>query len=375
MKRVLILAGEASGDLHAAELIKASLQQNSELEFFGMGGDKMRAAGANILIDNKALAVVGIVEVLTHFRVIRKAIKTIKQLLKQNKPDLVIFVDYPGMNLRMAKVAHENKIKTLYFISPQLWAWKKGRIKIVKKCIDKLAVIFPFEVDFYRQHSVAASYVGNPLVHEVKASLSKAETYEKFDLSPSHPIVALLPGSRRSELKFNFDTILQTAVKIREKIPTVQFVLPISSHFSAEELQAKISKYTLTIKIIPDQLYNLLQISNAALCVSGTVTLEVALMGTPFAIMYKLNKLTYQIGKLLVKIDAIGLCNIVANKIIAKEFIQHEANPDSLSVEILRLLEDKPYREQHIADFKNLRDQFLKYPQENIGQVVVEMLK
>lgn len=374
MKRIFILAGEASGDLHAAELIKACLKKNSNLYFFGMGGEKMREAGAKIIIDNKQLSVIGIFELLTHARVIYQAVKIIKRVIKREKPDLVIFVDYPAMNLRLAKKTYKNKLKSLYFISPQLWAWKQGRIEIIKKCITKLAVIFPFEVDFYQKHRVDVSYVGNPLVEEVKATISKIEAYQNFKLNPKSPIIALLPGSRNSELKFNFDTILQTAKLIQKEIPNAQFAIPMSNNFSQEKLQQKASIYNLNITIIVNQLYNLLQISDAALCVSGTVTLEVALMGTPFAIMYKLNSLTYFIAKFLVKINAIGLCNIVADKVIAKEFIQANANPEALSIEIIRLLKDPNYRQQHLNDFKNLREQFLKYPQEDIGKIIIELL-
>ncbi len=375
MKKVLIIAGESSGDLHAAELIKATLIKNSDLYFLGIGGDKMRAAGANIIMDNKELAVVGIFEVLTHFKVIKTAFKMIKSILNNSPPDLLILVDYPGFNLRIAKVAKKLNIKVLYFISPQLWAWKQGRIKIMKNCVNKIAVIFPFEVEFYRKHNVNACYVGNPLLQQVRPNLSKTEAYELFNLDPNKPIVALLPGSRKSELKLIFETILETAVKIKNKFPSVQFIIPIANHFSPEQLQPAITHHQLDVKIIPNQLYNLLQITDAALCVSGTVTLEVALMGVPFAILYKINALSYCIGRILIKIDTFGLCNIVSRKKIAKEFIQHDANAETLSTEIIKLLEDKNYRNIQINDFKNLRNEFDSYPAEDIGSVVVELIQ
>lgn len=374
MKKVLIIAGESSGDLHAAELIKASLAQDPDLKFFGIGGDKMRAVGADIIIDNKALAVVGIIEVLTHFKVIKAAYRTIQAILKNNPPDLLILVDYPGFNLRIAKFAKKHAVKTLYFISPQLWAWKKGRIKIMQRCIDKIAVIFPFEVEFYRKHHVDSSYVGNPMIHEVYPTISKEQAYQAFNLNPENPIVALLPGSRQSELKFIFETLLETAKKIQTSLPKVQFIIPLANHFNEEQLQPQILRHGLDIRIVPKQLYNILQITDAALCVSGTITLEVALMKTPFVILYKMNTLTYWLVNALVTIDMIGLCNIVAEKKIAPEFIQHNANPEKLSTEILRLLKDKNYREQQIAEFANLREQFEKYPSQNIGEIVAKLV-
>lgn len=373
MKKVLIIAGESSGDLHAAELIKASLAKNPDLKFFGIGGDKMRAAGADIIIDNKALAVVGIIEVLTHFKVIKSAYRTIQAILKNNPPDLLILVDYPGFNLRMAKFAKKHAVKTLYFISPQLWAWKKGRIKIIQQCVDKIAVIFPFEVEFYRKHHVDASYVGNPMIGEIHPTISKEQAYQVFNLSPENPVIAILPGSRQSELKFIFETLLETAKKIQLTIPKVQFIIPLANHFNEEQLRPQILRHGLDIRIVPRQLYNILQIADAALCVSGTVTLEVALMKTPFLILYKVNTLTYWMVRMLVTIDMIGLCNIVAGKKIAREFIQHDANPEDLSSEILRLLNDKHYREKQINDFANLREQFDKYPSEDVGEIVVKL--
>ncbi len=370
MKRIFILAGEASGDLHAAELIKASLKINPQLQFFGMGGEKMRAAGAKIIVDNKDMSVIGIFELLRHAGVIYKAVRIIKKVIKHDKPDLVIFVDYPAMNLRLAKKTFRKNLKSLYFISPQIWAWKQKRIEIVKKCIDQLAVIFPFEVAFYQKHQVPAKYVGNPLVHEVKPTLSKEKCYDLFNLDSSKPVVALLPGSRGSEIKFNFETILQTAKKIQQSQPNTQFIIPLAAHFDETPLREQISTYSLDIKLIKNQLYNILQISDAALSVSGTVTLEVALMGTPFAIMYKLNELTFRIAKKLVKIETIGLCNLVAGKMIAKEFIQSDANAENLSKEVLKLMHDKTYRQQHILDFQNLRQAFIQYPQEDIGELV-----
>lgn len=379
MKKILIIAGESSGDLHAAALIKSCLAKDtnlnfSGLNFFGIGGDKMRAAGAEIIIDNKALAVVGIIEVLTHFKIIKAAFRQIQSILKNNPPDLLILVDYPGFNLRLAKFAKKQGVKTLYFISPQLWAWKKGRIKIIQNCVDKVAVIFPFEVDFYREHQVNASYVGNPMLEEVYPTITKEQAYKLFNLSPENPIVAILPGSRQSELKYMFETLLQTAIQIKQAIPNVQFIIPMANHFSEQQLRPSILRHSLDIRVVPKQLYNILQISNVALCVSGTVTLEVALMKTPFVILYKVNWLTYWLVRSLVTIDKIGLCNIVAGKKIAAEYIQHAANPDNLSKEILRLLNDKTYRENQLTDFTCLRDQFKQYPSEDIADVVIGLI-
>jgi len=293
LKRVLIIAGESSGDLHAAELIKATHAMEPDINFSGIGGDKMRQCGAEILIDNREMAVVGIVEVLTHFTVIRRAYNMIKQSLKSAPPDLLILVDYPGFNLRLAKLAHKQGVKTLYFISPQLWAWKQGRIKIIKKCIDKMAVILPFEVDFYKRRDVDAVYVGNSLIHTVKTTLTKEQAYKKFNLAPNKKIIALLPGSRNSEIKYNFSTLLDSAKLIKQHYPDVQFVMPLANTLSENKLKSLIDEKRCDIKLISNDLYNLLQLCDSAISISGTVTLEIALLGIPCVIIYKLSPLSF----------------------------------------------------------------------------------
>lgn len=374
MKRIFIVAGEASGDLHAAHLIRETQQREPLILFEGMGSSKMQSAGAKIHIDSSDLAVVGIIEVLTHIRKILGALKKIKQMLKTDPPDLLILVDYPDFNLRLAKFAKKHGIKILYYISPQLWAWRKKRIKLIQKYIDKMAVILPFEVDFYRKNQVEAVYVGNPLVGKVHPSAAVDETLKQFDLDKNAPIIGLLPGSRKSELKYIFPTILKTAGLLKTHFPKAQFIIPLASSFSSSDLEPYLQGNELEIKIIPNQLYNLLQVFDAAIVVSGTVTLEVALMTTPFVIIYKLSPLTALLGLVLVDFDTIGLCNIMAGKKVVTELIQNKASPKSIAEEVIKLIENESYRKKIKHEFEQLKEEMKDDHAISIGDVVIDCL-
>ena len=345
MKRVMLVAGEASGDLHAAKLAAGVLAKCPDVQFFGIGGSEMRKAGVEVLIDSADLAVVGLIEVLAHRKVIFGALNRMRDLLCNDPPDLLILTDYPDFNLRLAKTAKERGIKVLYYISPQVWAWREGRVKTIRERVDMMAVVFPFEESFYQKHHVPVRYVGHPLCDEVVASADQNSLLQEFGLDPARKTVGLFPGSRQSEIRRLLPVILAAAKRLKEKYPEVQFLMPIASTLKAEDFSSYLTDYqNLDIKKITGRSYDVMEASDAIVTVSGTVTLEIALLGKPMVIINKLAWLSFHIVKSMFKLDYIGLCNIVANERLVPELIQHDARPDKIVLEIERMLFDETYR-------------------------------
>lgn len=362
-KRVLIVSGEASGDMYAAHLITEMLRLDPSLYFFGMGGDNMRLVGADILVDAKDLAVVGIVEVLSKFNMIYAALKKVKTIFKKNPPDLVILIDYPGFNLRVAKMAKQAGVKVLYYISPQIWAWRKNRIHNLKKYVDWMAVILPFEARIYEQAQIPVTFVGHPIVEQVlpqtlqyyhppldghaKPDAHPPDLQDDIQMPGDNKTICLMPGSRSGEIKHLLPVILESAKRLKKLYPSLQFLLPLAPTILLAEITPDLNHYPeLNIKIIQNQTYEAIQKSDAVIVTSGTATLEIALLGIPMVIIYKLAPLSYFILKKLAKINYIGLCNIIAEKSIVPELIQDDVNPERVAHEIKRFLEDAEYRQQ-----------------------------
>lgn len=355
-KRIMIVAGEASGDIYGAGLIKAVHAIDPTFRFFGIGGARMREAGAETMADSADMAVVGLVEVLKHFDVIAPAFLTLKRILQNDPPDLLILIDYPGFNLRLAKVAKQAGVKVLYYISPQIWAWRQGRVKKIKKLVDHMAVILPFEAPLYEKAGVPVSFVGHPMADRVKTELSHAEAANSFGLDPLRPIVGLFPGSRRSEVSRLLPVILDAAQLLQLQFPDVQFVLPLASTLSDADLAPYLVGHQLSITTTRERIHDLIKACDAVIAVSGTVTLEIALVGTPLVIIYKLAALTYQLAVRLVKVDHIGLCNIVAGETVARELIQDDASPQRIAQEIGRILSDAPYADELKMKLSGVRE-------------------
>jgi len=292
------------------------------------------------------MAVVGLVEVLKHFDVIAAAFLKLKKILLQNPPDLLVLIDYPGFNLRLAKVAKKAGVKVLYYISPQIWAWRQGRVRKIKRLVDHMAVILPFEARFYEKAGVPVSFVGHPMADLVKVSVSRSAAADSFGLDPSCKIVGLFPGSRRSEVSRLLPTILQAAKLLKQNFPDVQFVLPLASTLHDEDLAPWLAEADLPVLIVRERIHDLIRACDAVISVSGTVTLEIALVGTPLVIIYKLSPLTFQLAKRLVKVEHIGLCNIVAGERVAEELIQDDASPENIAERIQHILSDLHYADQ-----------------------------
>lgn len=341
-KHIYISAGEASGDLLGADLARALLQKNPSLRLTGMGADRMRDAGVNIIFDSKKLSLVGLIEIIAHLPRIFWYWHKIKKYLKKTRPDLIILIDFPDTHFRFFKTAKKCHIPILYYVSPQIWAWRASRIHTIKKYVTHMAVLFSFEEKIYRDAGVPVTFVGHPLGKIVKPSMSVDAAYEYFNLNRQHPIITLFPGSRNSEIKNHLPIILKSVEKIRAKISNAQFVLVL-----APNLQESVQNLGSKIHVIqdPKHLYDLLQITDAAIVVSGTVTLEIALMNVPLCIIYRVNFFTAMIMRLLIHTKYIGLCNIVAEKLIAKEFVQENMTSDAISNEIIRLLDHSEIRD------------------------------
>ncbi|MBU1888170.1 MAG: lipid-A-disaccharide synthase [Candidatus Omnitrophica bacterium] len=307
-KKILIVAGEASGDLHAAHLINALKSKDPHIEIFGIGGKKMQEAGAKIIYDIVELAVVGFVEVIKHFRTFKQILEMLLMLLETRKPDAVILVDYPGFNLRFAKYVKEKNIPVIYYISPQVWAWGKNRVAEIKKLVDKMIVIFGFEEELYREAGVKVSFVGHPFLDIVHSSWKKEEIIHNLHLKHHSVRVSLLPGSRRQEIERHLPVMLKACEIIKNQLPQAEFILSKRKELDTCSIYNKIIAYS---KIKPHSLdnrpYEIMEISDLVIVSSGSATLETAIMEKPMVIIYKTSFLTWFLARNMIKIPDIGL--------------------------------------------------------------------
>ncbi|SEM18213.1 lipid-A-disaccharide synthase [Syntrophus gentianae] len=322
----------------------------------------MKDAGVDLWADAGEMAVVGLTEVLSKLRVVLSIMGRLKKSMRLQKPDLVILIDYPDFNLPLARSAKKSGIPVFYYISPQVWAWRKGRIKTLSRVVDRMAVILPFEEPLYRQSGVNVSFVGHPLLDVVSVSSSRGKTLRRFGLREDLTTVALLPGSRKGEVTRLLPDMLRAARIIAEKVPPVQFLLPLADTLDEAWMKARIAETDSSpeISLIRGATYDAVAAADVAVVVSGTATLETALLGTPLVVIYKVSALSYLIGRMLISVDYIGLVNIVAGKSVAPELIQHEANPERIAAEVLAILSDPDRRKAIKAEFLQLREKLGK---------------
>lgn len=353
MKKLMIIAGEASGDLHGAGVVKELKKIDSNLEIFGVGGDLMKASGMELISHCEDLSVMGFREVITHLPKIFKIEKILKEELIKRKPEKILLIDYPGFNLRFAKFAKEQGVKVLYYISPQIWAWKSKRIKIIKERVDKMFVVFPFEKKIYEKESIPFEFVGHPLVEELKINQTKKDFIKNHNLK-SKKILALLPGSRKQEIDQIFPILLETARGLKKQIE-IDVLVAVAPHCKIGIYKKHISKND-DVKFIFNQTYEVIKFADAALVTSGTATLETALLETPFALVYKTSWFTYFVGKYFVKINNIGLVNIVAGRTIVPEFIQHNLKASRLVSFVKNLLEEKSYSDLMKTELSSIKE-------------------
>jgi lipid-A-disaccharide synthase len=345
-KKILMVAGEASGDLHGAHLVEAIHRIDPEIQFIGVGGEGLERAGMRLLYASGALSVVGITEVLPKIRSILKALRVLKQSLDRERPDLVILIDFPDFNLRLAKHAHQRDIPVFYYISPQVWAWRAGRVKQIRRWVKKMIVFFTFEVPIYEQAGVDVDWVGHPLIDIARPTLSREEALRRFGLDLHRQTIGLLPGSRASEIERLLPTLLDAARILHQKIPTLQFLIPLASSVP-KAMVSPFLEETLPVTLIEGQTYDVMNISDLLITASGSATLEGAILGTPMVVIYKVSRVSYWIGRALIHVDHIGLVNLVAGERIVPELIQQDANPQRIAEEALRILRD-PVRSQQM---------------------------
>ncbi|MGZ6275438.1 MAG: lipid-A-disaccharide synthase [Syntrophales bacterium] len=355
-KQIMIVAGEASGDLHGGNLVKAMHKIDPEIRFYGVGGRNLKAAGAELTADAAEMAVVGLTEVVSKLGFILKILAQLKASLKKDRPDLLILIDYPDFNLPLARAAKKYGIKVFYYISPQVWAWRRGRIGEIKEIVDKMAVILPFEAELYKDAGVDATFVGHPLLDVVRTKYSRKEALIKFDLREGVTTVGILPGSRQSEVTRLLPVMLGAAEIIQEKIKSVQFVLPLADTLDIAFVSQIIAKYPVAVRLIPNEVYDVIGCTDTAMVASGTATLETALMETPMVIIYKVSAPSYYVGRMVINVDHIGLVNIIAGKEIVPELIQFEASPEKIAAEVMDILATKERMESMKAELKKIRD-------------------
>ncbi len=350
----MIIAGEASGDLHAAKLVREVQEKTADVQFYGIGGEQMRKAGVETLVDSAQLAVVGLVEVLAHWSTISGALKKMQRLLRTDPPDLLILTDYPDFNLRLAKTAKECGVKVLYYISPQVWAWRQKRVYKIRDRVDMMAVVFPFEEDFYRKYNVPVRFVGHPLTDEVHASADTQTLRKEFLLDSDRPVVGLFPGSRHSEIRRLLPIIVAAAKLIADKEPQSQFIVPVASTLSENDILPYFEDTELDLRIISDRSYDVMQACDAIITVSGTVTLEIALLHKPMVVINRISRLSYFLVSRMLKIPYIALCNIVANRKIVPELIQDDATPEKIATTLLALLQDSAEMKNELSAIHDL---------------------
>lgn len=349
MKKVYIIAGEASGDLHGSNLIQELNSISSDFIFRGFGGNKMEKNGLEIVVHYRDIAFMGVKEVIMNFKTISQTIKLCKSDILSFKPEAIILIDYPGFNLRIAKFASKQEIKVIYYISPQIWAWKESRIKSIRKYIDKMICILPYEKDFYKKLGYEIDYVGHPLLDEVNSYSPNPNFYQDNQLD-DRPIIAVLPGSRKQEIYKILPIILQT----KPYFPDYQFIIAGSSnipnYFYKNLLSGK------EFKILYDKTYDILYHAKAGVIASGTATLEAALFNLPLVVCYNTTKLNYILFKLLANLKNVSLINLILNKNAVKELIQSSFNELSLKAELENLLNNDNYSNKIISDFQTLRE-------------------
>lgn len=348
IKKIFIVCGEPSGDLLAGDLVQVITKLEPTIKFAGVGGTNLDKAGVEIFCNIKELSVMGFFDVLKKLPKFLKLKRLILEKINVDKPDAIIFVDFSGFNLRLAKAINK-RIPTIYYVSPQVWASRENRVKCIRDFISKMIVLFKFEEEFYKQHRIKTHYVGHPLVSLVRPTLEKQQLFDNLQINSSQKVVALLPGSRKQEIRIVLPLMLKSAKFINKEIPNTQFIIAKSPNLDAQIYQKECKKYALDLKIVDGKTYDCLNIADLCLVCSGTATLETAIMQKPFVIVYKMNLLNYLLYRPQIKIPYIGMVNIVAGKKIVPEFIQFNAQPKMIAQAAVSLLQ-KPERTKQMLE-------------------------
>ncbi len=360
MFRVMFVAGESSGDLHGGGVVRELKSHFPDAGLFGIGGDAMQAAGMELLHHTREMSVLGFAEVIRHLPFFRRVLRECEDLLKSRKPNVLVLIDYPGFNLKLARAARASGVPVVYYISPQVWAWHASRVKQMKECVDKMLVIFPFELEIYRNAGIPVEFVGHPLLEQFISAhdspeailAAKRQFLNRNGLDSAKPLVALFPGSRKQEIERILPTFV-SAVAVMRKTAAVQAVVGAAPSLTRESIQKHLN--AAGISLVENQTPALQRFADVAITKSGTSTLELAIAGTPMVVAYKTSALSYAIGKSMAQIDMIALPNIVAGKKIVPEFIQSDATPENISHAALALLNDAELHTQTKSELAAVR--------------------
>ncbi len=354
--RIMIVAGEASGDMHGARLIAALKEQAPGARVCGIGGPELARQGVEILYDASRLAVVGIVEVISHFRFIREAMHALEKQLRDEPPNLLILIDYPDFNLILAKKARRLGIPVFYYISPQVWAWRSGRVKTIKKLVDRMAVILPFEQDFYRKFGMAVDFVGHPLLDSVQTTQTREDFLQSLGIASESTVIGIPPGSRKREIAGMLPVFLAAAKLMQEQLVKPVFVLPLAPTLTEDDLLANgLADAGVEVRVVRENRYELMAACKAVMAASGTVSLELAILNVPMVISYRVSPLTYFLGRRLIKVQYASLVNLVAGREVAPELLQHEAVPEKIARATVRLVADQAERANLLAGLAEVR--------------------
>ncbi len=370
-KSVLVVAGEVSGDLHAAKVVQVVKQRSPETQFWGIGGDDLQAAGVELLQHTDQMAVMGLVEVLKHYRFFKNVLRQVLAEVDRRKPDAALLVDYPGFNLRLAAELKKRGVEVFYYISPKVWAWNKKRIPQMAKVIDRLMVVFPFEVEVFKGSGLSVDFVGNPLVGQIDEFLSRDPLPLPWQTERR---IALLPGSRRQEIERILPTLLAAAKKLELQFPELSFLIATPNDriekLVHEQIIQCLEKPT-RLDVVCGNAREAMRQAEVAMVASGTATLETALIGTPHILVYKTSAFTYWFGKRVVKISHIGLVNIIAGRTVCPELIQQEATPETLAAETAKLMTDTPERRAMLEGYAEIRQLLGSQPAaENVAAIL-----
>jgi lipid-A-disaccharide synthase len=381
--RILISAGEASGEMYGALLIEALQRLAGEgarstrdrLEFFGVGGDRMRAAGCDTVVDAKDLAVVGISEILGHLPKIWGLFHKLIAEADKRRPDLAIVIDSPAFNWRVARQMHKRGIPVVYYVCPQFWAWRQGRVRLLREYLDKALVIFPFEEKFYRDRGVDATFVGHPLAHLPRPEIDRAAYAAQHQLDVTKSWITLMPGSRVKEVRLNLPVILESAAKLG---PAYEFLLPVAPTLDRSFLEAMVAGHP-TIHLVPETL-PALALSRAGIIASGTATVEAAMMETPFVMVYRVSSLTYMVGRPRVKVPYFAMVNLIAGEEVVPELVQQDFTAENVVARLNGIVSDGPARTKMIAGLSAVKvrlagpNEEARHPVDRAAQAVMAML-
>ena len=358
----MIIAGEASGEMHGAGVVAALKARSPGIDVFGVGGDRMKRAGCALVYHIERFSVMGLTEVVRHLPFIRRALRRLDGLLESRRPDLVILIDYPDFNLRLARKARNRGIPVLYYISPQVWAWRPRRIHAIVRNVDCMAVVFPFEVELYEKAGGKVVLVGHPLLEVLESRQSRTEFCEAAGLDPDRPIIGMLPGSRNLEVERMLPAMVGTLRNVQRDLPGVQGVVGLAPTVSGTDLaaclagNAALEDDVMKVPVVENRTYEVMKHADLLLVTSGTATLESACFGTPLLVLYRMSRLSWWIARRLVRIPDIGLVNVVAGRRIAPEFLQDAVDPETLSPVVLELLKDPEKRQAMAHELREVRN-------------------